>query len=273
MRVENERFQRLRRISGRRRNFLHDLLENFLDADPGFGRSQDRFARIETDDVLDLLLHPFRICAGQVDLVDDRQNLQVVVERQVHVSQCLRFDPLRRVNDKQGAFAGGQTAGYFVREIDVSRRIDQIQYIFLAVVGAVVQAYGLQLDRNAPFPLQIHLVEHLILHLAGCQRAGKFQDPVGQRRFPVIDMGDNAEISNFLLSGLDIHRQQNLTKLAFCTILFIIAVVGSCINARKFRAVSCLRAPTALQRSPPACAITSASPQTKKQWRGCRDRR
>jgi hypothetical protein len=76
-------------------------------------------------------------------------------------------------------------------EVDVSRRIDQIQNIFFAVVRLVGQTHRRQLDRDAPFPLEIHLVEHLLLHLTRGQCACIFQDAVCERRLAVIDMGDD----------------------------------------------------------------------------------
>jgi hypothetical protein len=45
---------------------------------------------------------------GQVDLVDDRDDRQVVLERQVQVVDCLRLHALHGVDDQQRAFAGGQ---------------------------------------------------------------------------------------------------------------------------------------------------------------------
>ena len=45
------------------------------------------------------------------------------------------------------------------------------------------------------FALQIHVVEHLILHLALVERIRLFQQSVGQRTLAVVDMGDNTEIA------------------------------------------------------------------------------
>jgi hypothetical protein len=38
---------------------------------------------------------------GQVDLVDDRNDLQVVLQRQIKVGQGLGLDPLGRVDEKK----------------------------------------------------------------------------------------------------------------------------------------------------------------------------
>ena len=72
----------------------------------------------------------------QIDLVDDRNDLEIVIQRQIGVGQRLRFDALRRVDHQQRAFAGLQAARNFVSEIDVAGSIDQIELIDLAVLRA-----------------------------------------------------------------------------------------------------------------------------------------
>ncbi|CRF28838.1 Uncharacterised protein [Mycobacterium tuberculosis] len=181
MRVENERLQRLVGISRRSRHLPNHLLKNFFNPDACLRRCQHRFAGIEPYDVLDLLLNPVRVCAWQIDFVNDRQYFQIVVQCQIHVGQRLRFDALGRVHNKQRAFTSCETAGNLVRKVDVTRGVDQVQYIIFTVVGSVVEPDGLQLDCDPPLPFQIHLVEHLILHFTRRQRAGEFENPVSQR--------------------------------------------------------------------------------------------
>ena len=60
-------------------------------------------AGVEADDVLDLALGFVRLRARQVDLVDDRDDLEVVLDREVGVGQRLRLDALRRVHQQQRA--------------------------------------------------------------------------------------------------------------------------------------------------------------------------
>ena len=67
-------------------------------------------AGVEADDFLDLGLDLFRFGGGQVDLVDDGDDLVVVLDRLVDVGERLRFDPLRGVDHQQRAFAGGEAA-------------------------------------------------------------------------------------------------------------------------------------------------------------------
>ena len=85
-------------------------------------------------------------CApGQVDLVDDRDDLEVVVDREVGVGERLRLDALRRVDDEQRALARRERPRDLVGEVDVAGRVDQVEDVRLAVVRRVVEP-----DRRAP---------------------------------------------------------------------------------------------------------------------------
>jgi hypothetical protein len=77
--------------------------------------------------------------------------------------------------------------------------IDHIQDVFLAVLRPVYGSAGLRLDGNSSLTLQIHVVQNLILHLAAGQKTGLLDDPVCQCRFTVIDMCNNAKVSDFAL--------------------------------------------------------------------------
>ncbi len=77
-------------------------------------------------------------------------------------------------------------------------RVDQVQGIAPAVLRAVGERDDLALDRDPPLPLDIHVVEDLVLKIAVLNHAGVLDEPVGERRLPVVDMGDNAEISDMI---------------------------------------------------------------------------
>ena len=79
--------------------------------------------------MLDLLANALRLGRRQVDLVDHRNNFEIVMQRQVRIGQRLRFHALRGVHHQQRAFAGLQAARNFVGEIDVAGRVDQVKLI------------------------------------------------------------------------------------------------------------------------------------------------
>ncbi len=74
----------------------------------------------------------------QVDLVDHRDDRQVLLHRQVHIGDRLRLDTLGGINDQQRALARAQTAGDFIRKIHVPGRVDQVQLVSLPVLGLVI---------------------------------------------------------------------------------------------------------------------------------------
>jgi len=83
----------------------------------------------------------------------------------------------------------------------VAGRIDQVQDVVLAILRLVFHSDGVQFDRDTAFLLQFHIVQHLVgLHLAFGDRAGALEQPVRDRRFAVIDMGDDAEITKMIHS-------------------------------------------------------------------------
>ena len=78
----------------------------------------------------------------------------------------------------------------------MARRVDQVEDVRLAVVGRVVQADRVRLDRDAALALEVHRVEDLRLHLARLQRAGDLEEAVGQRRLAVVDVRDDREVAD-----------------------------------------------------------------------------
>src|ERR1035438_225401 len=65
-----------------------------------------------------------------------------------------------------------------------------------AAFRSIIQAHGMGFDGDAALALQVHGVEDLLHHLALRERAGGLQQPVGQRRFPMIDVRDDGEIAD-----------------------------------------------------------------------------
>ena len=75
-------------------------------------------------------------------------------------------------------------------------RVNQVEAIFLAVVRSVMQANAFGFDGDAALALEVHRIEHLLVHLALAERAGEFEKAVGKRGFAVVDVRDDAKISD-----------------------------------------------------------------------------
>ena len=163
------------------------------------GRDTRRILRLNADDILDLCCDPVRFCTRQIDLIDDRHDIEVMINREVGIGQRLRLHALRRIDHEDGTVARGKAARNLIVEIHMSRRIDQIENIFLSIVRMVNRTDCLGLDRDTALTLQIHIIQHLILHLSLRQQTGLLDNTIGQSRFAVINMGDNTEISDMIL--------------------------------------------------------------------------
>ena len=183
-------------VALRRRDALDHRLQHRRHALAGLGRDLQDVGTRAADDAGDLVGPLLRLGAGQVDLVEHRDDLQVVLERKESVGQSLRLHPLRGVDHQDGSLAGGQAPRDLVGEVHVARGVDEVELVLLAVLGVVVDADGLGLDGDAPLALQVHAVEHLLAHVPLGDGVGHLQDAVGQGRLPVVDVGDDGEVAD-----------------------------------------------------------------------------
>jgi len=194
---DQQRLERGRGVALGRRQALHDRFQHLRHVLAGLGRDQDGIGGIQPDHVLDLLLDLVGLGGRQVDLVEHRHDLVIVVERLIDIGERLRLDTLAGVDHQERALAGGERPVDLIGEVDMAGRVDQVEDVILAVVGAVIEPHRLRLDGDAALALDVHRVEHLLLagHFAVAEPAGELDQPVGQRRFAVIDMRDDGEVA------------------------------------------------------------------------------
>ena len=194
--VEDERAQRRIRVALRRGDVVDHGLEQVMDAHTGFTACQHRVVGRNGKAVLDFGLDAFGLGAGKVDLVDKRDDLKVGVHGHHGVRHRLRLDALGGIDHEHGAFACGQAAADLVSEVDMTRGVDEVELVRLAIIGGIVDANGLAFDGDAAFALDVHAVKQLGLHIAMRHGAGHLQNAVGERGLAMVDMGDDAEISD-----------------------------------------------------------------------------
>ncbi len=197
-RIEDEGTQDVVLRFRRRRDPVDHGLENLVDPDAHFRAAIDRFLGGNGEDFLELAMYRGEIGVRQVDLIDHRHDRQALFVGEVHVRNRLRLDALGRVHNEERAFTGCETARDFIGKIDVTWCIEQVEVVFLAVLGRVTHCHRMRLDRDPPFPLQIHRIEELILFLAVVDRAGALEQSIRQGCFAMIDMRDDAEIAGQL---------------------------------------------------------------------------
>ena len=115
----------------------------------------------QSDHVLDFCCYTVRIGTWQIDFINNRENIQIMIQSQVHVSQCLGLNSLCCVHHQDRAVAGCQASGYLIVEIDVSRCIDQVENILFSVICLIYSTDCLCFDRDSTLSLQIHVIENL----------------------------------------------------------------------------------------------------------------
>ena len=191
--VEDQGAQRRLGVALGRRDAGDDRVEQLGHPLARLGRdAQDVLGR-QAEYVLDLEGAAHRVRRRQVDLVQDRHDLEVVLEGLVAVGQRLGLDPLRGVHQEDGTLAGGQRAGDLVAEVDVARGVDQVED-----VAVVVDPHVLGLDGDAALPLDVHGVEVLLPHEPGVDGSGDLEDAVRQGRLAVVDVADDGEVADAL---------------------------------------------------------------------------
>ena len=135
-------------------------------------------------------------CVRQVELVQHGDDRELGLFGEHRVDDRLGLDTLAAIDEQHGAFAGLQTLEHLVVEVDVSRRVDQVEEVCVAVGGVVVHRHRARLDGDTPFALEVHVVEQLRLHLALLDGARQLEQAVGQRRLSVVDVCDDAEVAD-----------------------------------------------------------------------------
>ena len=101
----------------------------------------------------------------------------------------------------------------------MARRIDEVQLIGLAVGSFIIKSYGLRFNGNAAFALNIHIIENLFGHFARRKPTGHLNQPVGQGRFPMVNMRNDGKIADVFLClgthGADIALQPRIANASF----------------------------------------------------------
>ena len=148
--------------------------------------------RIERGEQVEHRIGDFgRARVGAIDLVDHDDRPQPHFERLRHHELGLRQRPLGGVDQNQCAIHHIEDALDLAAEIGVARRIDDIDPGILPN-----ERSRLGEDGDAALALEVVRIEHAFDHpLVLAERARLLQEPVDQRGFAVVDMGDNGDVA------------------------------------------------------------------------------
>ena len=106
--VEDERLKRLVGVALRRRDALDDRVEEIRNTLARLGRDAQDLVGRNAEHPLDFVGVVVGVRGRQVDLVQRRNDLEVVLEREITVRQGLRLDALGRIDDKDDPLTGGE---------------------------------------------------------------------------------------------------------------------------------------------------------------------
>ncbi len=174
---------------------MHNGFEHRVNAEARLRAHRNGVSGVKSNGHLDSLLRPHNVGRRQIDLVDYRNDLEAVIDGQVGICEGLRLDALARIHNQQRAFTRSQRPRHLVAEVHVSRGIDEVELICLAIPSLVHHTHGVSFDRDATLALQVHGVENLSLHLTPDNGARQFKKTVAQCRLSVVDVGNNCEIA------------------------------------------------------------------------------
>jgi len=136
--------------------------------------------------------------AHAVHLVDEDDARDVIAVRLAPHRLGLRLDAAHRVEHRDRAVQDTQAALDFDGEVDVSRRVDDVDAVLLVVVEPE-RGRGGRRDRDAALLLLLHPVHRgrTIVHLTQLVGAARVvQDALGRSRLPGIDVRHDADVPN-----------------------------------------------------------------------------
>jgi len=193
--VKDQGAQLAHLLRGWRRQALNDAVEEFMDSLAGLGAHGQAVFSSQTKNLLNFHRHLVRIGSWQVDLIDDRNQREIVADREVCVGHGLRLHALRGVNHQNGTFTRFEGAAHFVSEVNVAGGIDEVEFVVLILV-AMGHRNGGCLDGDAAFALKIHGVQHLRSRLAGADGLGGLEEAICKGALAVVDVGDDGEVAD-----------------------------------------------------------------------------
>ena len=78
--------------------------------------------------------------------------------------------------------------------------VGEVQFVMLSALGSILHSNRVRLDRDAALALEVHRIEKLFLRLALLDRSRNLQKAVGESRFTVVDVGDDAKVARVFYS-------------------------------------------------------------------------
>ena len=147
----------------------------------------------------DLVVHPLELAADPVHLVDETDPRHPILGRLPPDGFALGLDPLDGRKHHHRPVQHPQRPLDLGREIDVARRIDEIDHQRTPVGIFPATSDRRRDDRDSPLALLVEIVGGgvpLVDIPHPVDLAGVIQDPLGGRRLARVDVRNDADIAN-----------------------------------------------------------------------------
>ena len=170
------------------------------------GNAHDHRPRPEP--ITDLGDGPCEIGPFAIQLVDEGHARHLVAVRLMPHRFALRFDPLARAEHHHGTVEHSQAAFHLGREIDVPRRVEQVD-----VVAVPVEGHAGRVDGDPAFLLflvAVGLGRPLIHPPHAMLRTAEKQHLLSDGRLARIDVGNDADVTNIF--QLTCHTASPLSR-------------------------------------------------------------
>ena len=99
-RVENQALQRSFRITFRSRNTFYNCVQYIFHAFSRLSTGTQNITPVTTQQVDDFIFNFFRHGTRQINLIQNRNNLQIILNCHVKIGYCLRLNSLRRIHNQ-----------------------------------------------------------------------------------------------------------------------------------------------------------------------------
>ena len=81
----------------------------------------------------------------------------------IEVRDSLGLDTLGGIHNQERSLARSDGTRNLIREIDVSRSIDEVEDVSVSILCLVFHLDGMALDGDTTLSLQVHIIKHLTL--------------------------------------------------------------------------------------------------------------
>ena len=133
-------------------------------------------------------------CMGPVDLVEDDDRPKAHFERLRKDEAGLRHRPFLGIDEEKDGVDHPEDPLHFAGKVGVARRVDNVDFkIFIVNAGMLGE------DRDSPFLLLVETIhDPLRDFLMFAENIGLFEQIVEKGGLPVVDVGDDRDISDLL---------------------------------------------------------------------------